>query len=404
MRGEGVYLYTEDGRRLLDGISSWWVNIHGHSHPRLNEALADQARELEHVDLRRLHAPAGGRAGRAAARSAAGRADARVLLGQRIDGRRSRGEDGRAVLEQPRRAAAAALRRAAPRVSRRHGRRDVGERGLGLHAAVRAAAVPRRARARAVLLPLSARPRPRDVRHRRAWPISSRRCATLGGTAAAVLVEPMLQGAGGMIVWPAEFLAGVRRLCDQYGVADDRRRSAHRFGRTGRMFACEHAAVAPDIICLSKALTAGYLPLGVTADDRRRLRRVSQRRSQPHVLSRPLVHGQSAGVRGGDREPRSVRGTATSSRASRRLEAQLRAGLAPLRDLPIVGDVRVHRRRRHRRAGARQDDEGGRRLPRHSSGRACPPRFSSADCCCGRSATCCTSCRRTSSRTTRWTG
>src|SRR5688572_13053256 len=49
VRGEGVYLYTEDGRRLLDGTSSWWVNIHGHSHPRLNEALAAQARELEHV-------------------------------------------------------------------------------------------------------------------------------------------------------------------------------------------------------------------------------------------------------------------------------------------------------------------------------------------------------------------
>src|SRR5438067_698251 len=49
VRGEGVYLYTEDGRRVLDGISSWWVNIHGHSHPRLNEALAAQAREVEHV-------------------------------------------------------------------------------------------------------------------------------------------------------------------------------------------------------------------------------------------------------------------------------------------------------------------------------------------------------------------
>src|SRR4029077_13597607 len=49
VRGEGVYLYAEDGRRLLDGISSWWVNIHGHSHPRLNEAIAAQARQLEHV-------------------------------------------------------------------------------------------------------------------------------------------------------------------------------------------------------------------------------------------------------------------------------------------------------------------------------------------------------------------
>ena len=55
VRGEGVYLYTEDGRRLLDGISSWWVNIHGHSHPRLNRALSDQAQRLEHVEIGRAH-------------------------------------------------------------------------------------------------------------------------------------------------------------------------------------------------------------------------------------------------------------------------------------------------------------------------------------------------------------
>jgi adenosylmethionine-8-amino-7-oxononanoate aminotransferase len=90
------------------------------------------------------------------------------------------------------------------------------------------------------------------------------RLREMGDTVAAVLVEPMLQAAGGMIVWPAEFLAGVRRLCDRYGtlmIADE---VLTGFGRTGMMFACEHAGVCPDIMCLSKALTAGYLPLGAT--------------------------------------------------------------------------------------------------------------------------------------------
>jgi adenosylmethionine-8-amino-7-oxononanoate aminotransferase len=82
---------------------------------------------------------------------------------------------------------------------------------------------------------------------------------------AAIIVEPMLQGAGGMIVWEKEFLAGVRNLCDEFRVLLIADEVLTGFGRTGKMFACEHALISPDIICLSKALTAGYLPLGVTA-------------------------------------------------------------------------------------------------------------------------------------------
>jgi adenosylmethionine-8-amino-7-oxononanoate aminotransferase len=74
----------------------------------------------------------------------------------------------------------------------------------------------------------------------------------------------MLQGAGGMIVWEREFLARIRKLCDQYNVLLIADEVLTGFGRTGKMFACEHADISPDIICLSKALTAGYLPLGAT--------------------------------------------------------------------------------------------------------------------------------------------
>jgi adenosylmethionine-8-amino-7-oxononanoate aminotransferase len=163
---------------------------------------------------------------------------------------------------------------------------------------------------------------------------------TRGEEVAGVLVEPMLQGAGGMIVWPAEFLSGVGGLCKRYGtllIADE---VLTGFGRTGRMFACEHASLTPDIICLSKALTAGYLPLGATvvtnavyeaflSDDR----------------TKTFFHGHSFTA-----NPLACAVAVASLDLFReqdllgrirRLEAQLRAGLSPLRELPMVGDVRV---------------------------------------------------------------
>jgi adenosylmethionine-8-amino-7-oxononanoate aminotransferase len=157
---------------------------------------------------------------------------------------------------------------------------------------------------------------------------------------AAVLIEPMLQGAGGMVVWPSEFLAGVRRLCDRYGtllIADE---VLTGFGRTGRMFASEHGAVSPDIVCLSKALTAGYLPLGAT---------VTTERIYEAFLSddrrKTFFHGHSFTA-----NPLACAVALASLELFRehdvlgrvqRLESRLRAGLMPLAELPNVGDVRV---------------------------------------------------------------
>jgi adenosylmethionine-8-amino-7-oxononanoate aminotransferase len=161
-----------------------------------------------------------------------------------------------------------------------------------------------------------------------------------GDSIAAVLIEPMLQGAGGMIVWPAEFLSGVRWLCDRHGVLMIADEVLTGFGRTGRMFACEHAAVSPDILCLSKALTGGYLPLGVTA--------ASESIYEAFLSADPrktFFHGHSytanplacavavASLKLFREEPVMERVAA--------LEKQLRAGLEPLRSLRVVGDVRV---------------------------------------------------------------
>jgi adenosylmethionine-8-amino-7-oxononanoate aminotransferase len=343
VRGEGVYLYTEDGRRLLDGTSSWWVNIHGHSHPRLNEALAAQAGRLEHVVFANCtHRPAVDLAERLL--TVVPRGLARVFYS----------DNGSTAVEvalklarqfwihrgQPDRRTFVTLRHAY------HGD-TVGAMSASedsiftrpftsmLFGVVRAESpycyrcplgLVRESCAIACLGPAAATLEAQLSAH--------------AGEVAAVLVEPMLQGAGGMIVWPREFLAGVRRLCDRFGtlmIADE---VLTGFGRTGRRFACEHADVTPDILCLSKALTAGYLPLGATiatgeiydaflSDDR----------------TRTFFHGHSFTA-----NPLSCAVALASLDLFREngvlervasLEAWLRDGLDPLRRLPVVGDVRV---------------------------------------------------------------
>jgi adenosylmethionine-8-amino-7-oxononanoate aminotransferase len=161
-----------------------------------------------------------------------------------------------------------------------------------------------------------------------------------GDSIAGVLVEPMLQGAGGMIVWPPEFLAGVRRLCDRHGVLMIADEVLTGFGRTGRMFACEHAAISPDIICLSKALTGGYLPLGATitsesvyeaflSDDR------TKTFFHGHSFTaNPLACAVAIASLALFHE------TAVLDRVHQ-LEGWLRQGLPPLASLPSVGEVRI---------------------------------------------------------------
>jgi adenosylmethionine-8-amino-7-oxononanoate aminotransferase len=339
VRGEGVYLYTEDGRRLLDGTSSWWVNIHGHAHPRLTQALADQARILEHVVFANCtHEPAVRLAERLKAVLPAGLT--RVFYS----------DNGSTAVE----------------VAMKLALQYWGNRGetarrtfVTLHHAYHGDTVGAMSASEDSLFTRPFAQMLFDVVRAESpycyrCPIGLERAtcridclgsleralATHGPTIAAVLIEPMLQGAGGMIVWPPEFLAGVRALCGRSGtllIADE---VFTGFGRTGRMFACEHAGVAPDIICLSKALTGGYLPLGAT---------IATEAVYDAFLSedrtRTFFHGHSftanplaCAVACASLELFQETDALARVRA---LERWLRAGLEPLRDLPLVGDVRV---------------------------------------------------------------
>ncbi len=263
VRAQGVYLYTEDGRRVLDGISSWWVNIHGHSHPKLNEALAAQARELEHVHFAGCtHRPAVELAERLL--EVLPRGMARVFYS---DNGSTAVEVALKLACQYWRNLGASRRRTFVTLHHAYHGDTVGAMSASEDSVFTQAFAP-------LLFPVVRAHAPYCYRcplglERATCGVAclgdlEARLRELGDTVAAVLVEPMLQAAGGMIVWPAEFLAGVRRLCDHYGtlmIADE---VLTGFGRTGKMFACEHAGVCPDIMCLSKALTAGYLPLGAT--------------------------------------------------------------------------------------------------------------------------------------------
>jgi adenosylmethionine-8-amino-7-oxononanoate transaminase len=339
VRAEGVYLYTEDGRKLLDGISSWWVNIHGHSHPRLNRALADQANRLEHVVFAGCtHAPA-------------------VDLAERLIDVLPTGlsrvfysDDGSTAVE-------VALK-LAHQYWRNLGQPER-QTFITLHHAyhgdtVGAMSVSEDSLFTQAFAPLLFRVTRADPPYCYRCPIGLERAtcqidclssleAALErhrSTVAAVLVEPMLQAAGGMIVWPQEYLAGVRQLCDRYGtllIADE---VLTGFGRTGRMFACEHAAIAPDIICLSKALTAGYLPLAATVTTDQVFESFLGTGHQ-----KTFFHGHSFTA-----NPLAcavalesldlLQETGAIARIGR-LESRLSAALMPLEALPLVGNVRV---------------------------------------------------------------
>jgi adenosylmethionine---8-amino-7-oxononanoate aminotransferase len=264
VRGQGVYLYTPDGTRILDGISSWWVNIHGHSHPYLNKALSEQATQLEHVMFAGFtHRPA-------------------AVLAERLIGilpselrRIFYSDNGSTAVEVALKMAMQFWRNQGKEQRRTFIALDHAYHGDTVGAMSASADSAFTEPFRPMLFPMARAHAPYCFR----CPLGLEP-ATCGirclksledllslsqDSIAGVLVEPMLQAAGGMIMWPREFLQGVRRLCDKFGtlmIADE---VLTGFGRTGTMFACEHAGISPDLICLSKALTGGYLPMGVTA-------------------------------------------------------------------------------------------------------------------------------------------
>ncbi len=257
-RAQGAWLQGTDGHRYLDGISSWWVNLFGHGHPRIQAALADQLARLDHVMLAGFtHAPVVELSERLAALTGLGHA--------------FYGSDGAAATE-------IALKMSA-HYWRNQGRpekcRFVGLAG-GYHGetvgALAVTDIPLFREAYAPLVRLGDVVPSPDARGARpgesAQDVARRAAAALGdwlaehhASTAALIMEPLAQCAAGMALYDAEYLRLARALCDRYEVHLVADEIAVGFGRTGTMFAHQQAGIRPDFICLSKGLTGGTLPL-----------------------------------------------------------------------------------------------------------------------------------------------
>ena len=306
-RAEGTDLIDADGRRYIDGVSSLWCNVHGHRHPLIDRALRDQLGRVAHSTMLGLTHPGAAELAARLVEIAPARPAAGLLLGLGLDRDRDRAEDGLPVLAAARRPARAPhlVRPPARRLPRRHDRLGLGRRHRPLPRHLPAAAV-RRPRRRARATP----------------PTSSGSSPRHEEEIAAVIVEPLVQGAAGMLVHPPGYLRAVRELCDRHGVLLICDEVATGFGRTGTMFACEQERVAPDLLCLAKGLTGGYLPLAATLTTERIYEGfLGAPGGVPHLLPRPHLHRQPARLRGGARQPRA---SSSSERTLLRLQPKIR--------------------------------------------------------------------------------
>lgn len=261
-RGQGAWLYDFEGRRYLDAISSWWVNLFGHAHPRINAAIKDQLDRLEHVILAGFtHAPVVELSERLAA------------LTNKTLGHCFYASDGSSAVE-------IALKMSF-HYWRNHGRPEknqflcltgsyhgetLGTLGVSDVELYKEAYGPLMRQAMTVPSPDARQAEPgetaADVAQRAAAGLEAI-LAVHHASVAALIVEPLVQGAGGMVMYDPEYLRLACALCDRYNIHLIADEIMVGFGRTGTLFAHEQAEVHPDFLCLSKGLTGGYLPLSV---------------------------------------------------------------------------------------------------------------------------------------------
>ncbi|WP_207707097.1 adenosylmethionine--8-amino-7-oxononanoate transaminase [Heliorestis acidaminivorans] len=261
-RGEGPYLYDLTGRSYLDAVSSWWVNLFGHSNPRINEAVKKQLDKLEHVIFANFsHQPAIELAEKIVNITPAGlnkvffadngssAVEVAMKLSFQYHQQTGRGEKTRFV----------ALTDAY------HGE-TLGALSVGDIDLYNRIYKPMLLDTIKVSGPDCFRCPYDQERHTcqaDCFEEMEKTIVDKHSEICSVIIEPLVQAAAGMKIYPPQYLTKLRALCSDYHIHLIADEIAVGFGRTGQMFACNHAAISPDIICLSKGLTGGYLPLSL---------------------------------------------------------------------------------------------------------------------------------------------